>query len=91
MAGPNTVRKPSIVGPVTATARTRSAAIILFATLIVLRPGILLSPSTAEFTSMFEAIYGRTFLPVKEKWKAWKGRREMIQAERRRRDLMTPL
>ena len=91
MAGRDAARKPSIVGTATWTARTRSAAIILLATLIVLRPGILLSPSTAEFTSMFEAIYGQTLLPVKERWKAWQGRREAIQAERRRRDLMTPL
>jgi hypothetical protein len=91
MAGRDAARKLSIVGPATLTARTRSAAIILLATLIVLRPGILLSPSTAEFTSMFEAIYGQTLLPVKERWKTWQGRREAIQAERRRRDLMTPL
>lgn len=70
---------PKVATPVSLTNRVRSSALILLATLIVLRPGILLGEGK-ELWANVSAHIAR-----------WQAAKEESLKERRRRDLMTPL
>lgn len=70
---------PKLATPATLTKRVRSSALILLATLIVLRPGILLGEGRELWETVMEHVA------------RWRAAKDEAQKERRRRDLMTPL